>query len=37
MTPPAGHLADVHAHFVTGHHVEAARSAGHHHPDGLPG
>ena len=29
-------LVDVHAHFVTPWYVEAARAAGHHHPDGMP-
>lgn len=33
MTP----LVDVHAHFLTPWYVEAARAAGHHHPDGMPG
>ncbi|MEW2498553.1 amidohydrolase family protein [Streptomyces nodosus] len=35
MTTPADQPVDVHAHFVTDHYVEAARSAGHHHPDGM--
>ncbi|TCK26847.1 amidohydrolase family protein [Pseudonocardia endophytica] len=30
-------LVDVHAHFVTESYVDAARSAGHDHPDGMPG
>ncbi len=30
-------LIDVHAHFLTGSYVEAARAAGHNHPDGMPG
>lgn len=30
-------LVDVHAHFVTGDYVAAARAAGHDHPDGMPG
>nr|WP_168516076.1 amidohydrolase family protein [Streptomyces sp. S1D4-11]QIZ00975.1 amidohydrolase [Streptomyces sp. S1D4-11] len=36
MTTPAGLLIDLHAHFVTEQYVEAARSAGHHYPDGMP-
>jgi predicted TIM-barrel fold metal-dependent hydrolase len=35
MTKPS--LVDVHAHFLTPHYVEAARAAGHEHPDGMPG
>ncbi|MFB7601098.1 amidohydrolase family protein [Streptomyces sp. NPDC056160] len=35
MTPTG--LVDVHAHFVTGGYVTAARSAGIEHPDGMPG
>lgn len=30
-------LVDVHAHFLTPRYVEAARAAGHEHPDGMPG
>jgi 6-methylsalicylate decarboxylase len=30
-------LIDVHAHFVTGDYVGAARAAGVDHPDGMPG
>jgi predicted TIM-barrel fold metal-dependent hydrolase len=30
-------LVDVHAHFLTGHYVQAAKDAGHLHPDGGPG
>ena len=30
-------LVDVHAHFLTDHYVQAARDAGHLHPDGMPG
>jgi predicted TIM-barrel fold metal-dependent hydrolase len=30
-------LVDVHAHFLTGHYVQAAKDAGIHHPDGGPG
>jgi 6-methylsalicylate decarboxylase len=30
-------LIDVHAHFLTDRYVEAAREAGHVHPDGMPG
>ncbi|RZL82847.1 MAG: amidohydrolase [Rhodococcus sp. (in: high G+C Gram-positive bacteria)] len=30
-------LVDVHAHFVTERYVSAARAAGHHQPDGMPG
>ncbi len=29
-------LIDFHAHFLTDHYVEMARSAGHTHPDGMP-
>jgi hypothetical protein len=32
-----GPLVDVHAHFLTPHYVEAARTAGHGRPDGNPG
>jgi predicted TIM-barrel fold metal-dependent hydrolase len=32
-----GPLIDVHAHFVTGAYVEAAKAAGHTSPDGMPG
>ena len=31
------HLIDVHAHFVTDSYLAAARRAGHHQPDGMPG
>ncbi|MBN9735031.1 MULTISPECIES: amidohydrolase family protein [unclassified Pseudonocardia] len=34
MTSPS--LTDVHAHFLTGHYVEAAVAAGHTTPDGMP-
>ncbi len=30
-------LIDVHAHFVTDDYITAARAAGIHHPDGMPG
>ncbi|WP_197535756.1 hypothetical protein [Rhodococcus opacus] len=30
-------LVDVHAHFVTDRYIAAARAAGHHQPDGMPG
>ena len=30
-------MIDVHAHFVTGDYVAAARAAGVEHPDGMPG
>ena len=30
-------LIDLHSHFVTPSYVEAARAAGHEHPDGMPG
>jgi 6-methylsalicylate decarboxylase len=30
-------LIDVHAHFLTGHYVQAAKDAGIFHPDGGPG
>ncbi|MBV9817913.1 MAG: amidohydrolase [Solirubrobacterales bacterium] len=30
-------LIDVHSHFVTDGYVEAAKAAGHTHPDGMPG
>ncbi|MER5951877.1 amidohydrolase family protein [Streptomyces sp. NPDC001904] len=30
-------LVDVHAHFVTGDYIAAARAAGIDHPDGMPG
>src|SRR5260370_31877063 len=30
-------LVDVHAHFLTGHYVRAAKDAGILHPDGGPG
>jgi hypothetical protein len=30
-------LVDVHAHFLTDHYVQAAKDAGHLHPDGGPG
>jgi predicted TIM-barrel fold metal-dependent hydrolase len=30
-------LVDVHAHFLTDHYVQAAKDAGHLHPDGMPG
>ncbi len=30
-------LVDVHAHFLTDHYVQAAKDAGHFHPDGGPG
>jgi predicted TIM-barrel fold metal-dependent hydrolase len=30
-------LVDVHAHFLTDHYVQAAKDAGHLHPDGVPG
>jgi len=30
-------LVDVHAHFLTGHYVQAAKDAGILHPDGGPG
>jgi predicted TIM-barrel fold metal-dependent hydrolase len=30
-------LVDVHAHFLTNHYVQAAKDAGHLHPDGGPG
>ena len=33
----AAPLVDVHAHFLTPHYVDAARAAGHEHPDGMPG
>ncbi len=32
-----GDLVDVHSHFLTETYVAAARGAGHHHPDGMPG
>ncbi|MBO3682081.1 amidohydrolase family protein [Streptomyces sp. NEAU-YJ-81] len=35
MTTPVDPLIDIHAHFVTDRYIEAARSAGHHHPDGM--
>lgn len=37
MTGTRTPLVDVHAHFVTGDYVSAARAAGHEHPDGMPG
>ncbi|GHE36434.1 MULTISPECIES: amidohydrolase family protein [Streptomyces] len=36
MEHSAEPLVDVHAHFVTPWYVEAAKAAGHHHPDGMP-
>ncbi|ALL79592.1 amidohydrolase (plasmid) [Pseudonocardia sp. EC080610-09] len=30
-------LIDLHSHFVTPSYVDAARAAGHTHPDGMPG
>jgi len=30
-------LVDVHAHFLTDHYKNAASTAGHQHPDGMPG
>ncbi|MEU3735112.1 amidohydrolase family protein [Streptomyces sp. NPDC033538] len=33
---PTG-LVDIHAHFVTGSYITAARAAGIEHPDGMPG
>lgn len=30
-------LIDLHSHFVTPSYVDAARAAGHAHPDGMPG
>ena len=35
MTAPADQLIDMHAHFLTERYIEAARSAGHGHPDGM--
>ena len=32
-----GPLIDVHAHFVTDGYVDAAKTAGHGNPDGMPG
>jgi predicted TIM-barrel fold metal-dependent hydrolase len=37
MTAAPSSLVDVHAHFLTPEYVEAARAAGHEHPDGMPG
>jgi predicted TIM-barrel fold metal-dependent hydrolase len=37
MTATPSSLVDVHAHFLTPEYVEAARAAGHEHPDGMPG
>ena len=37
MTDTTGRLVDVHSHFVTEEYVNAARAAGHQHPDGMPG
>ncbi|WP_241032302.1 amidohydrolase family protein [Rhodococcus pseudokoreensis] len=37
MTSGAQALVDVHPHFVTDRYVTAARAAGHHQPDGMPG
>jgi predicted TIM-barrel fold metal-dependent hydrolase len=34
---PRAPLVDVHAHFLTDHYVQAAKDAGHIHPDGVPG
>jgi predicted TIM-barrel fold metal-dependent hydrolase len=36
QTPPPNPLIDVHAHFLTPEYVDAARIAGHEHPDGMP-
>jgi len=35
--PACTPLVDVHAHFLTDHYVQAAKDAGHPHPDGGPG
>lgn len=37
MTTSGAGFIDVHAHFVTGTYVAAARAAGHERPDGMPG
>ncbi|MFC9835495.1 amidohydrolase family protein [Rhodococcus sp. NPDC127530] len=37
MSTAAESLIDVHAHFVTDRYVNAAKTAGHQHPDGMPG
>ncbi len=36
MAPGTTPLVDVHAHFLTESYVDAARAAGHEHPDGMP-
>lgn len=37
MSASRSSLVDVHAHFLTPEYVDAARAAGHEHPDGMPG